>query len=419
MAEKLKSVRGMNDLLPPESAKWHYFESRCRELFGRYGYQEIRTPILESTDLFSRGIGEATDIVEKEMFSFKDLSERPMTMRPEGTAACVRAYIQHSMAKREAVTRWFYSGPMFRYERVQTGRYRQFYQIGVEAYGVAEASVEAEQIAMLYELYQGVGIENLEVLINSVGTGDDRPKYRQALVDFATPLLDKLCEDCQRRINTNPLRLLDCKVKQCKSVLKDAPSVLDSLGEASLKHFQDAQDALNALGIPYTVEPRLVRGLDYYTGTVFEIVAENKSLGNQSTIVAGGRYDGLVAQLGGPDTPAVGFALGIERAVLSLMKDAAEFQPKPIAYLVSRGAEAKTAKLSIASTLRKAGLYIELDHRDSSMKSQFKRADKLGVKYVITLGDDELRDKSVKLKNMAERTEVTLPWDDILSALQA
>ncbi len=417
MAEPLKSVRGMNDLLPPESAKWHYFEGRCRELFSRYGYQEIRTPILESTSLFSRGIGEATDIVEKEMYTFKDLSDRPMAMRPEGTAACVRAYIQHSLAKQEPVTRWFYSGPMFRYERMQKGRYRQFYQIGVEAYGVAEATVEAEQIAMLYELYGSVGIENLTVLINSVGSGEDRPRYRQALVDFATPFAEELCGDCQRRLKTNPLRLLDCKVKADKERMKDAPSVLDSLGEESRAHFQSATDALDLLGVPYTVDPQLVRGLDYYTGTVFEITAATESLGNQSTIVAGGRYDGLVESLGGPATPAVGFALGVERAILSLQGDADDYRSKPHVFIVSRGEAAALAKLALAAELRLGGLYVELEHRQVSMKAQFKRADKLGAAFVITLGDDELEKECVQLKNMRERTETSVARSKIAHTL--
>jgi len=417
MAETLKSVRGMNDLLSPDSAKWHYFESRCRELFSRYGYQEVRTPILESTELFSRGIGEATDIVEKEMYTFPDKSERSMTMRPEGTASCVRAYIQHSMHRKEPVTRWFYSGPMFRYERMQTGRYRQFYQIGVEAYGVAEATVEAEQIAMLHELYSSVGITSLEVLINSVGNGADREHYREALVAFATPMQQELCSDCQRRLTTNPLRLLDCKVKSCKERMANAPSILDSLGDESSAHFEQARNALEALGVPFTVDPKMVRGLDYYTGTVFEIVAETESLGAQSTIVAGGRYDGLVESLGGPAVPAVGFALGVERAILSLPGESEEFRRKPHAFIVSRGDAGAASKLAVAAELRQAGLYVEFEHRSTSVKSQFKRADKFGSQFVITIGDEEIEAGIVKLKNMSERTEDDVPRGDIARVL--
>ncbi|MCP4449216.1 MAG: histidine--tRNA ligase [Myxococcales bacterium] len=413
MAETLKSVRGMNDLLPPDSAKWNYFESRCRELFARYGYQEIRTPILESTDLFSRGIGEATDIVEKEMYTFPDKNERSMTMRPEGTASCVRAYIQHSMHRKEPVTRWFYSGPMFRYEKMQTGRYRQFYQIGVEAYGVAEATVEAEQVAMLYELYSSVGISDLTVLINSVGSGEDRGRYREALTAFAALFKAELCGNCQRRLETNPLRVLDCKVKTCKALLKDSPSILDSLSEASTAHFEQAQEALTSMGVPFTVDARMVRGLDYYTGTVFEIVASTESLGTQSTIVAGGRYDGLVESLGGPSVPAVGFALGVERAILSLDGDPEEYRAKPDVFVVSRGEAAAVAKLGLAAELRAAGLCVEFEHRATSIKSQFKRADKLGSHFVITVGDEELAAETVKLKDMSERTEEEVPRTEV------
>ncbi len=419
MAETIKSVRGMNDLLPPDSAKWQYFESRCRELFRRYGYQEIRTPILESTALFSRGIGEATDIVEKEMYTFPDRSERSMTMRPEGTAACVRAYIQHSMARQEPVTRWFYSGPMFRYERMQTGRYRQFYQIGCEAYGVAEASVEAEQISMLYELYAGVGMRGLTVLINSVGTGEDRPRYRQALVDFAQPFASELCGDCQRRLESNPLRLLDCKVAGCRERMVNAPSVLDSLGPESQAHFESAKAALDLLGVPYVVDSRLVRGLDYYTGTVFEITAATESLGTQSTIVAGGRYDGLVESLGGPSVPAVGFALGVERAILSLEAPAEDYVLRPDAFIVSRGDAAASAKMALAAELRRAGMYVEVEHRPVAMKAQFKRADKLAASFVITIGDDELANGTVQLKNMSERSEQSVERSQIVSTLAA
>ncbi len=407
----------MNDLLPPDSAKWHYFESRCRELFSRYGYQEIRTPILESTDLFHRGIGEATDIVEKEMFTFPDKSERSMTMRPEGTASCVRAYIQHSMHRKEPVTRWFYSGPMFRYERVQAGRYRQFYQIGVEAYGVAEATLEAEQIAMLHELYSGVGVTNLEVLINSVGTNEDRERYREALVGFITPFKDELCGDCQRRLTTNPLRILDCKVKTCKAKMTDAPSILDSLGEESTTHFAEAQAALTSMGVPFTVDARMVRGLDYYTGTVFEIVASTKSLGNQSTIVAGGRYDGLVESLGGPSVPAVGFALGVERALLSLPGDSEEYRARPDAFIVAHGEGTAAIKLALGAEIRGAGLYVELEHRVTSMKSQFKRADKLGSNFVVVIGESEVASGIAKLKNMQERTEEDVALTDVARVL--
>src|SRR5678816_3357449 len=264
MSELIQSVRGMNDLLPPESAKWGHFERRATALFERYGYAEIRTPVVESTALFARGIGEATDIVEKEMYTFPDRKGRSLTMRPEMTASCVRAYIEHAIAKREPVTRWYYIGPMFRYERMQLGRYRQFYQIGVEAFGVAEPTVEAEQIAMLDQLYRGLGLTDLSVLVNSVGGSEDRPRYRAALLAYFEPLAEGLCADCRRRLATNPLRVLDCKVPGCKTIVAGAPSVLEHLSDASRAHFDGACQALSDLGIAFTVDPRLVRGLDYY-----------------------------------------------------------------------------------------------------------------------------------------------------------
>src|SRR5688500_16548664 len=285
----------MNDLLPPESAKWRHVEGRARALFERYGYEEIRTPVVEHTALFSRGIGEATDIVEKEMYTFKDRKDRSLTMRPEMTASCVRAYIEHSIAKKEPVTRWYYAGPMFRYERMQVGRYRQFYQIGVECFGVAEPTVEAEQIAMLTQLYGGLGVGDLRVLVNSVGGAEDRPRYREALLAFLAPHEASLCADCRRRLGTNPLRILDCKVPTCKAIVAGAPSVLDHLSDASRAHFDGACAALSELGVAYVVDPRLVRGPDYYTATVSAIPSGPAALRTQSPRGAGARPDGRLA----------------------------------------------------------------------------------------------------------------------------
>ena len=335
-ATTIQSVRGMNDLLPPESNRWLEVESSCRRLFESYGYHEIRTPILESTSLFSRGIGDATDIVEKEMYTFEDRKGRSLTMRPEMTASCARAYIQHGIAKREPVTRWYYIGPMFRYERKQVGRYRQFFQIGVEALGVGEPTIDAEQISMLYRLFTELGMTDLEVVINSVGTAEDRPIYRKVLVDFLTPRASELCPDCQRRLVANPLRVLDCKVSTCKAIVGDAPLIIDHLGDASRCHFEGVKHHLAELSVPVVVNPRLVRGLDYYTGTVFEIMATASELGRQSTVVAGGRYDNLVESLGGPSTPAIGFSIGIERVVISLPESDDGARP-PAVYIATHG----------------------------------------------------------------------------------
>jgi histidyl-tRNA synthetase len=417
--EPIRSVRGMNDLLPPESAKWRFFEGRCRALFERYGYDEVRTPVVESTALFSRGIGEATDIVEKEMYTFPDRKGRSLTMRPEMTASCVRAYVEHSIHVREPVTRWFYAGPMFRYERMQTGRYRQFHQIGCEAYGIAEPTIDAEQIAMLDELYRSLGLDGLTVLVNSVGAGDDRPAYRAALLDYLRPKASGLCPDCLRRLETNPLRVLDCKVDGCKAIVAGAPSVLDHLSEASRRHFDGVKQTLADLGVAFTIEPRLVRGLDYYTGTVFEIVSPADALGSQSTIVAGGRYDGLVESLGGPPTPAFGFALGVERGVLTLPGEPDEFVDRPDLFLAHIGDDARRRALVLAHRLRGRGFKVEVDHRAVGMKAQFKRADRVGARYTLALGDSELASGRGKLKDMAARTEAEVALDDLAAALAA
>jgi histidyl-tRNA synthetase len=417
--ETLRSVRGMNDLLPPDSAKWRWFEGQARSVFERYGYEEIRTPILETTALFARGIGEATDIVEKEMYTFPDRKGRSMTMRPEMTASCARAYVEHAIGAREPVTRWFYAGPMFRYERMQTGRYRQFYQIGCEAFGVSESSVDAEQIAMVYELYRGLGVTGLRVLVNSVGSGEDRPAYRAALLDYLTPRAKELCADCVRRLATNPLRVLDCKVEGCKRVVADAPSVLDHLSPASRAHFDRTLATLAALEVPFEVTPRLVRGLDYYTGTVFEILSASEALGTQSTIVAGGRYDGLVESLGGPPTPAFGFALGVERGVMTLPGVPEDFVTRPDLVLAHIGEQARDRAIALAHRLRVAGFKVEVEHRAVGMKAQFKRADRSRARFTLALGDAELALGRAKLKDMAARSELEIGLADIAAALSA
>ena len=415
MSEPIQSVRGMNDLLPPESAKWRHFEGRATALFERYGYTEIRTPVLESTALFARGIGEATDIVEKEMYTFPDRKGRSLTMRPEMTASCVRAYIEHAIGKREPVTRWYYIGPMFRYERMQLGRYRQFYQIGVEAFGVAEPTVEAEQIAMLTQLYRGLGLTQLTVLVNSVGGSEDRPRYRAALLAYLEPLAEGLCADCRRRLAQNPLRVLDCKVPGCRTIVAGSPSVLDHLSEASRAHFDGACQALADLGIEFTVDPRLVRGLDYYTATVFEITSGSSELGSQSTIVAGGRYDELVAGLGGPPTPAVGFALGIDRGVLATPGDPESFLAPPDLFLAPLGDAARRRALALAHQIRGAGFRVEVEHRSVGAKAQLRRAEKLRARLVLVLGDTELESGRGQLRDMATRQESPIGLADLLA----
>jgi histidyl-tRNA synthetase len=414
-SETLSSVRGMNDLLPPETERWHAFEDHCRRIFESYAYGEIRTPILESTALFKRGVGDTTDIVEKEMYTFDDRKGRSLTLRPEMTASCVRAYIQHAVHKREPVTRWYYSGPMFRYERMQTGRYRQFYQIGVEVLGVAAPTIEIEMIGMLYRLYKELAIDT-EVQLNSVGGKEDRPAYRAQLVAYFTPHRAALCGDCQRRLDKNPLRLLDCKVPACRTIIDGAPSVIDALGERSRAHFEAVQRGLERLGVPFVVTPRMVRGLDYYTGTVFEFVTSAESLARQNTLVAGGRYDDLVEDLGGPATPAIGFSIGVERALLVLGDDGAS--PPLDVFIVSQGHSARELAVTLAHQLRIGGLRVDIEHRDVGFKAQFKRANKLRARYAVTIGEAEVDAGVVKLKNMMTSDEQSLKIDQLAAALQ-
>jgi len=407
----------MNDILPPDSAKWGFFERRCRELFERHGYDEIRTPVLEHTKLFTRGIGEATDVVEKQMYTFLDRKERSLSMRPEMTASCVRAYIEHAIGKQEPVTRWYYIGPMFRYEQPQAGRYRQFHQIGVECFGVAEPTVEAEQIAMLVRLYDGLGVPALSVLVNSVGGAEDRPRYRAALLAYLEPRAAELCGDCQRRLSTNPLRVLDCKTDAGSPVLTGAPRVLDHLTEASRARFDAACQSLADLGVAFEIDPRLVRGLDYYTGTVFEIQSAAPALGSQSALVGGGRYDELVEAMGGPATPAVGFALGVERGILALPGSAESFLTAPDLFLAAIGEAARRRALVLAHALRAAGLRIELEHRSVGVRAQLRRADKLHARASLVLGDDELTSGRGKLRDMGSGEEREIALASLASEL--
>ena len=416
--ETTSSVRGMNDLLPPESAKWAHLERVCRELFARFGYDEVRPPVVEHTELFVRGVGEGSDIVHKEMYTFRDRSDRSLTLRPELTAGLARAYIEHSMSAKEAVTRWWSLGPVFRYEAINTGRYRQFYQIDCEAYGVGEPTLDAEVIAMLHALYTALRVEPITILVNNVGRGEDRGRYREALIAYLTPHADGLCGDCKRRLVTNPLRVLDCKVETCKAIVAGAPSVLDFLGPAASEHFAAVQATLTELGVPFTVAPRLVRGLDYYTGTVFEFTTTAGNLGRQSTIVAGGRYDDMIGELGGPATPAIGFGIGVERTVLCMPGDAATYAPPVGLFIAAHGAAARRRATALAHTLRQAGIVVEVEHREVGMKAQFRRADKLGARLSLALGESELASGEGKLKDMAARAEHPVVLSDLLATVQ-
>ncbi|RLJ62877.1 histidine--tRNA ligase [Sulfurisoma sediminicola] len=404
MSTTLQAIRGMNDILPDDAELWEEFEDLVRGWLAGYGYRPIRMPMVEPTPLFARAIGEVTDIVEKEMYSFTDsLNGEPLTLRPEGTASCVRAVLQHNLLY-DAPRRLWYMGPMFRHERPQKGRYRQFHQVGVEALGFAGPDVDAEQILMCQRLWDDLGLENIKLEINSLGQSEERAKHRADLIAYLSGHADILDEEAKRRLHTNPLRILDTKNPALQSVVEGAPKLIDYLGEASLKHFDGVQQLLKDAGLPYRINPRLVRGLDYYNLTVFEWVTDQ--LGAQGTVCAGGRYDGLVQQLGGKPQPACGFAMGIER-LLALWRDQGNQheKPAPDIYVVHQGEAAARFAFRVAEGLRDAGFAVQLHCGGGSFKSQMKRADASGAPLAVIIGDDEAEANEVTLKPLRETAE--------------
>ena len=402
MSNRLQAVRGMNDILPDEAESWEWLEEVLRVWLKSYGYRPIRMPIVEPTSLFKRAIGEVTDIVEKEMYSFVDsLNGEALTLRPEGTAGCVRAVIQHNVAA-ERPQRLYYTGQMFRHERPQKGRYRQFHQVGVEAFGFTGPDVDAEQILMGARLWQDLGLDNIRLEINSLGQPEERAAHRAALIAYFEAHKDQLDEDAQRRLHSNPLRILDTKNPAMQPLVTDAPRLMDYLGADSLAHFERVQALVRHAGIPFTINPRLVRGLDYYNLTVFEWVTD--ALGAQGTVCAGGRYDGLVEQLGGKPTPACGFALGVER-LLALLQDA-EALPQveaPDVYLIHQGDAAADLGIRVAESLRDTGLDVMYHCGGGSFKSQMKRADHSGAPLAVIIGDDEVAKGEVTVKAMRQK----------------
>ena len=399
MSKAIQAIRGMNDLLPETLALWQRIEQSAETVLAAYGYREIRFPIIEKTELYRRSIGAVTDIVEKEMYSFEDRNGDSLTLRPEGTAGCVRAGIENGLLHNQ-VQRLWYAGPMFRHERPQKGRYRQFHQIGVEAFGIGTPDIDAELILLSARLWRLLGIRDLELQINSLGTAAARAAYRQVLVDYLRAHLAALDEDSRRRLETNPLRVLDSKNPEMQALIAAAPSLHEYLDAESRAHFDALRQLLDAAGIAYRVNPRLVRGLDYYTRTVFEWVTTE--LGAQGTVCAGGRYDGLVEQLGGQATAAAGFALGIERlAELAAVQQVPGVQSAPQVYIAPLG-EGKTMEvgMALAEQLRDAGLRVELHCGGGSLKSQLKRADRSGARYVLILGENELAAGQVSVKNL-------------------
>ena len=409
----IKAVRGTKDILEGTAAKYSYIRRVAEDLFSAYGFSYIKTPIFEETDLFKRGIGEATDVVEKEMYTFLDRGERSITLRPEGTASVVRAYLENKIYAKEDVSKFYYMGSMFRYERPQAGRQREFNQVGVEVLGEHSPLLDAEIITMSYHLLEKLGITDLEVNINSIGGNETRQKYRQALIDYLTPFKDELCEDCQRRIETNPLRVLDCKVETCKKHTQDAPSIIDSLSEEERNHYEEVKKYLTIFGIPYVENSRLVRGLDYYSSTVFEIVT-NK-LGAQGTVLGGGRYDNLLKQLGDKEIPAFGFAAGVER-IMMLMEDIPAKETD--VYIAWLGENVCEFAMKLADTLRKKNIKVAVDFNAKGMKSHMKKADKLNVKYTVIVGEDEMAKGVVVLKDFASRTQEELTVDQLVEKLK-
>ncbi len=405
---ELRAVKGMNDILPDEAARWQRLEQAFREHVARYGYDEVRTPILEHTALFSRQIGETTDVVEKEMYSFARHGDE-LTVRPEGTAGAARAYVEHKVHTKEPVSRWYYLGPMFRGERPAKGRYRQFYQAGCEIYGDAGPLSDAEMIEMIFSfLTARIGIQNIEVRLNSLGGAGTRERYASALRQFFEPRKDKLSEDSQRRLDKNPLRILDSKDPRDREQLEGAPSLLGLLDAEDHAHFDGVKRYLDDLGVPYVVDTKLVRGLDYYTRTLFEFVTTTGDLGAQSTVVGGGRYDNMVEGLGGPSVPAIGFAMGMER-LLTLMPGQAT-RERPAIYVAPLSEACTSRALVLGRDLRARGVRVEVDGRGGRLKAMLRRADALGAKLCVIVGDGELERGVVAVKDLAghKQEEVSL-----------
>ncbi|VXD20735.1 histidine--tRNA ligase [Planktothrix paucivesiculata] len=413
--ELIKALRGTRDILPDEIGYWQWIESITRDILFKANYQEIRTPIFEQTALFERGIGEATDVVGKEMYTFVDRGERSVTLRPEGTAGVVRSFIENKLYGTGGLQRLWYTGPMFRYERPQAGRQRQFHQIGVEVLGSRDARADVEVIAIATNLLKTLGLKNLNLNLNSVGNSTDRQSYRQALVDYLTQYQDELDPDSQDRLSRNPLRILDSKDPRTQEIVQGAPSILEYLGEDSRAHFEQVKQLLTALEIPYSLNPRLVRGLDYYTHTAFEIISDD--LGAQATVCGGGRYDGLVQELGGPETPAVGWAIGLERLVILLQQLNSLASSSLDFYIVSRGNLAESQSLILAQKLRQNGLAVELDLSGSAFAKQFKRADRSGAVACLVLGDAEAEQQTLKLKWLKTGEETTLNQGDLFDKI--
>ena len=402
----IRSIKGIKDILPDQIPRWNIIESTAHKLARCYGFSEIRIPIFEQTQLYSRSIGESTDVVEKEMYTFPDRDGTSLTLRPEGTAGVVRAFLEHNLTSQFSMRKLYYIGPMFRHERPQAGRFRQFHQFGVEVFGTDDPYMDVEVISLLWQYFSNLQLPDLTLYLNSIGSSEDRQLYTTQLQAYVQEQIQNFCENCQRRIHTNPLRILDCKVPKCRSLTDSAPKLLDHLSPSSSAHFQYVQDGLSLLNIPYTLDHKLVRGLDYYSQTTFEITSTN--LGAQNTIGAGGRYDGLVRNLGGPITPAVGFAVGLERVNLLLPESLLPTPPVTI-FVAGFGERGQPAGVRLLHILRQTGIIADTDYRAKSLKSHLRSADRLGAVLTIIIGDDEEKKDQVIIRNMQNKMQIEVP----------
>ena len=409
--------RGTKDILPDSVGSWNYVEQKIRDICARFGYEEIRTPMFEHTELFHRGIGEGTDVVDKEMYTFEDRGGRSITLRPENTASAVRAYLQNKLYGDGALTKLFYIGSMFRYDRPQAGRMREFHQFGVEALGEANPAVDAEIILLAMEFLKSLGLKDLKLSLNSVGCPSCRPAYRKALQDYFRPHLEELCGDCKERFERSPLRILDCKADADKEFMAGAPNITDCLCDECREHFEKVQSFLRDAGVDFELDPRLVRGLDYYTKTAFEI--KYAPLGAQSAVAGGGRYDGLIEEMGGNPTPAVGFATGLERVLLALEKQGLlpNAKKQTDAFVVALGEAAQKPAFRLLQQLRGAGLTALMDYAGRSMKAQMKQAGKAGARFALILGEDEIKENAVMLKDMEKSQQQKVSLDEVIDQI--
>lgn len=415
----LQKPKGTYDIYGDKALTYLYFRKLVEALMDKYNAKYFETPIFESSELFHRGVGETTDIVSKETYDFKDRGDRDLTLRPEGTAGIVRCFIENKLYAENLPLKAWYLGPMFRYERPQAGRYREFYQFGFEAFGSFDAMMDAEVIGIVCNLFKILGLKGVSVNINTLGDKESRENYRKALLDYFKPYLNDLCDDCRRRYEKNPLRILDCKVDSSNEIMKNAPKMTDYLNEESREHFDKVKEYLDAMGINYKVNPSIVRGLDYYTHTVFEVQADIEGFGSQNTLAAGGRYDHLVEFVGGPSVPGVGFAVGLERLFLALDAENIDIREIicPDVYIFSADDEQKPYVLSLSNDLRLAGFNVEIDYNGKNFKSNFKQADKVNARYIIIIGEEEVESKLLTVKNNETKEEYKVKLDKIIEFL--